>query len=62
MSFPWAEQYKPKHPLMRWFDDRLPLPRLTAGLSHPSAVLRPGPAMTVIRGTTVSEYGVQHGN
>ena len=41
---------------------RLPLPRLTAGLSHPSAVLRPGPAMTVIRGTTVSEYGVQHGN
>src|ERR1041385_8073864 len=28
MSFPWAEEYKPKHPLMRWFDDRLPLPRL----------------------------------
>jgi ubiquinol-cytochrome c reductase cytochrome b subunit len=28
MSFPWAEQYRPKHPLMRWFDDRLPLPRL----------------------------------
>src|SRR4051794_12405566 len=31
MSFPWAEQYKPKHPLMRWFDDRLPLPRLVYG-------------------------------
>src|ERR1044072_8203502 len=28
MSFPWAEQYKPKHPVMRWMDDRLPLPRL----------------------------------
>ncbi len=28
MSFPWAEQYKPKHPFMRWLDDRLPLPRL----------------------------------
>jgi ubiquinol-cytochrome c reductase cytochrome b subunit len=28
MSFPWAEEYRPKHPLMRWFDDRLPLPRL----------------------------------
>jgi len=28
MSFPWAEQYKPKHPLMRWLDERLPLPRL----------------------------------
>ncbi|NJC33050.1 ubiquinol-cytochrome c reductase cytochrome b subunit [Sphingomonas jejuensis] len=28
MSFPWAEQYKPKHPLMQWVDDRLPVPRL----------------------------------
>jgi ubiquinol-cytochrome c reductase cytochrome b subunit len=28
MSFPWAEHYRPKHPLMRWLDDRLPLPRL----------------------------------
>ena len=28
MSFPWAEQYAPKHPLMRWIDDRLPVPRL----------------------------------
>jgi ubiquinol-cytochrome c reductase cytochrome b subunit len=28
MSFPWAEQYRPKHPFMRWMDDRLPLPRL----------------------------------
>ena len=31
MSFPWAEQYKPKHPFMRWLDDRLPLPRLVYG-------------------------------
>ncbi len=28
MSFPWAEEYKPKHPVMRWMDERLPLPRL----------------------------------
>jgi ubiquinol-cytochrome c reductase cytochrome b subunit len=31
MSFPWAEEYKPKHPLMRWLDERLPLPRLVHG-------------------------------
>ena len=28
MSFPWAEHYAPKHPLMRWMDEKLPLPRL----------------------------------
>src|SRR3546814_15271192 len=28
MSFPWAEHYEPKHPLMRWVDERPPLPRL----------------------------------
>jgi ubiquinol-cytochrome c reductase cytochrome b subunit len=28
MSFPWAKQYEPKHPLMRYFDEKLPLPRL----------------------------------
>ena len=28
MSFPWAEQYKPKAPLMVWLDERLPMPRL----------------------------------
>jgi ubiquinol-cytochrome c reductase cytochrome b subunit len=28
MSFPWAQQYQPKHPLMQWIDQRLPLPRL----------------------------------
>lgn len=27
MSFPWAKQYEPKHPLMQWIDTRLPLPR-----------------------------------
>ena len=31
MSFHWAEEYKPKHPFMRWLDDRLPLPRLVHG-------------------------------
>jgi ubiquinol-cytochrome c reductase cytochrome b subunit len=28
MSFPWAEQYAPKHPFMRYLDEKLPLPRL----------------------------------
>ena len=28
MSFPWAANYEPKHPLMKWVDERLPLPRL----------------------------------
>jgi ubiquinol-cytochrome c reductase cytochrome b subunit len=27
MSFPWAAHYAPKNPLMRWLDERLPLPR-----------------------------------
>ncbi|WP_326525895.1 cytochrome b [Sphingomonas sp.] len=27
MSFPWAKHYEPKLPLMKWVDDRLPLPR-----------------------------------
>jgi len=31
MSFPWAQQYAPKHPLMRWLDERLPLPRFVYG-------------------------------
>lgn len=28
MSFPWAKQYEPKVPVMKWLDDRLPVPRL----------------------------------
>ncbi len=28
MSFPWANHYEPKNPLMKWVDERLPLPRL----------------------------------
>ncbi|HEX8669511.1 MAG TPA: cytochrome b/b6 [Allosphingosinicella sp.] len=31
MSFPWAEPYEPKSGLMRWIDQRLPLPRLVYG-------------------------------
>jgi ubiquinol-cytochrome c reductase cytochrome b subunit len=27
MSFPWAKHYEPKNPVMKWVDDRLPLPR-----------------------------------
>ena len=27
MSFPWAKEYKPSHPLMQWLDEKLPLPR-----------------------------------
>ena len=25
MSFPWANEYKPQHPVMQWVDERLPL-------------------------------------
>ena len=28
MSFPWAKNYEPQLPLMKWVDERLPLPRL----------------------------------
>jgi len=28
MSFPWAKHYEPKMPLMRYLDEKLPLPRL----------------------------------
>ncbi len=28
MSFPWANEYKPQMPLMKWLDEKLPLPRL----------------------------------
>ncbi len=28
MSFPWAKEYTPTHPLMQYFDEKLPLPRL----------------------------------
>ncbi|WP_293879767.1 cytochrome b N-terminal domain-containing protein [Sphingomonas sp.] len=27
MSFPWAQHYTPKHPFMRYMDEKLPLPR-----------------------------------
>ncbi len=35
MSFSWAKPYEPKHPLMRWLDERLPLPRLIYGATGP---------------------------
>ena len=28
MSFPWAKNYQPSHPFMRYMDEKLPLPRL----------------------------------
>ena len=31
MSFSWATPYEPKHPMMKWLDERLPLPRLVYG-------------------------------
>ncbi|MFL6749291.1 MAG: cytochrome b N-terminal domain-containing protein, partial [Sphingomicrobium sp.] len=31
MSFSWAKPYEPKHPTMKWLDQRLPLPRLAYG-------------------------------
>jgi ubiquinol-cytochrome c reductase cytochrome b subunit len=33
MSFPWATRYEPRHPLTRWFDRRLPLPRFVYGVT-----------------------------
>jgi ubiquinol-cytochrome c reductase cytochrome b subunit len=38
MSFPWANHYEPKHPVMQWLDSRLPLPRLvynSVGAGYP---------------------------
>jgi len=38
MSFPWANHYEPKSPLMQWIDSRLPLPRLvynSVGAGYP---------------------------
>jgi len=28
MSFPWANNYTPSHPFMKWMDEKLPVPRL----------------------------------
>ena len=25
MSFPWAKNYEPQQPLMKWLDEKLPL-------------------------------------
>jgi ubiquinol-cytochrome c reductase cytochrome b subunit len=33
MSFPWAKPYEPRHPVMRWLDRRLPLPRFIFGVT-----------------------------
>ncbi len=43
MSFPWAKHYEPKHPLMRWLDERLPLaaPRLRRGRRRLSGAAQP---------------------
>ena len=38
MSFPWAKRYEPKHPAMRWLDDKLPIPRFVfsvTGVGYP---------------------------
>ena len=38
MSFPWAKEYTPSHPFMKWMDERLPLPRLVynaVGVGYP---------------------------
>ena len=44
MSFPWAEHYTPKAPLMKWVDERLPLPRFVynaVGVPVAAGVLYP---------------------
>ncbi|MCJ8155829.1 cytochrome b/b6 [Sphingomonas sp. LaA6.9] len=35
MGFPWAEQYAPKHPFMRYMDEKLPIPRLIYNATGP---------------------------
>jgi ubiquinol-cytochrome c reductase cytochrome b subunit len=35
MSFSWAKPYEPKTALGRWFDERLPLPRIVYGATGP---------------------------
>jgi ubiquinol-cytochrome c reductase cytochrome b subunit len=35
MSFSWAKPYQPKRPVMKWLDERLPLPRLVYGATGP---------------------------
>ena len=35
MSFPWATQYQPTHPFMKWMDEKLPLPRLVYNATGP---------------------------
>src|SRR4029450_13759134 len=35
MSFSWAKAYEPKTELGRWFDERLPLPRLVYAATGP---------------------------
>src|SRR5438046_6611501 len=35
MSFSWAKKYEPKHPFMRWMDERLPLPRIVYNATGP---------------------------
>jgi ubiquinol-cytochrome c reductase cytochrome b subunit len=39
MSFPWAQKYEPKAPLMKWLDEKLPLPRIiydSVGAGYPA--------------------------
>ena len=35
MSFSWAKPYEPKNPVMKWLDERLPLPRLVYNATGP---------------------------
>ncbi|HLO19639.1 MAG TPA: cytochrome b/b6 [Sphingomicrobium sp.] len=35
MSFSWAKPYEPKHPFMRWLDERMPLPRIVYNATGP---------------------------
>ena len=35
MSFPWAKPYEPTHPLMKWMDEKLPIPRLVYNATGP---------------------------
>ena len=51
MSFPWAKPYEPTHPLMKWMDEKLPIPRLVYNATAPVIRSR---ATSTISGTSAS--------
>ena len=50
MSFPWANEYSPSHPLMKWVDEKLPLPEKASIFPLPlmsKSALPPSPDLSI---------------